>query len=72
MLNGMLVIANFKVSQAQIVLQLWIFIVDSLCFFERCNRKDVLTLFVHGNTIVEECLPADRVILLQVLFASDG
>lgn len=36
-LNGMLVIANFKVSQPQIVLQLRILVLDSLCFFKRCN-----------------------------------
>lgn len=72
MLNGMLVIANFKVSQPQIVLQLWVFIVDSLCFFEGCNRKHILSLFVHGNTIVKECLPARSVVLLQVLFTPDG
>ena len=56
-LNGVLVITNLEVGKAKVVVKLGIVLVNSLRLFEGCNGKNELTLFVHGDTIIEESHP---------------
>ena len=57
MLHGVLIVAYLKVSEAEVVVQLGIILVDALRLFEGCNCQHITALLVHGDTIVEESLP---------------
>ena len=71
-LHRVLVVANFEVSKAKIILQLIIIVIYPLSFLKGCDSKNVLTLLVHGYAVVEESFPTARMVLLKVLLRSDG
>ena len=55
--NCVLIVANLEVGKTKVIVKLRIFIVDTLRFLEGSNCKYILTLFVHGDTIIEESHP---------------
>ena len=55
-----------------VILELSVILVNSLGFLEGSDGEDVLTLLVHGNTVVEEGLPGAGVILLKMFLADNG
>ena len=71
MLDGVLVITDLKVGKAKVVVKLGIVLVNSLRLFERCDGKNVLSLFVHGDAIVKEGFPGAGMVLLKVFLAYD-
>ena len=66
----MLIVANLEVGKTKVVVKLRIFIIDSFRLLKGSNCKHILTLFVHGDTIIEESHPRTRIVLLQVLLAN--
>lgn len=70
-LHRVLVISNFEVGQAQIVVQLWVVVLDPLGLLKRRDRQDELLLLVHGDAVVEEGLPGGSQVFLQVSLALD-
>ena len=57
MFDSVLIVSDLEISQSLVVLELSIVFVDSLGFLESGDREDVLSLLVHGDTIIEEGLP---------------
>lgn len=66
-----LIITNFEVCQAQVVLELWVIVVDALSIFKGCDRSHVLTLLINGDT-VEEIRSPSRCIVLALLKVCSG
>jgi len=57
MFDSVLIVSNLEIRQSLVVLELSIVFIDSLGFLKGGDRQDILTLLVHGDTIIEECLP---------------
>ena len=57
MFDSVLIVSNLEIRQSLVVLELSIVFIDSLSFLEGGDRQDVLSLLVHGDTIIEEGLP---------------
>ena len=55
--NCVLIVTDLKVGKTKVVVKLGIFIVNTLRLLEGSNSKHILTLFVHGDTIIEESHP---------------
>ena len=68
-LHGVLVVTYLEVGEAEVVVQLGIVLVDALRLFKGCNREHITALFVHGDTVVEECLPRTCSRFLYMRFA---
>ena len=71
-LDRVLVVTDFEVGEAEVVVQLGIVVLDPLRLLERSDRQHVLVLLVHGDAVIEEGLPRARMILLKVTLAFDG
>ena len=67
--HRVLVVADFEVGQAKVVVQLRIIILNLFRLFERRDSQNVLLLLVHGDTVVKESLPRARMVLLQMPLA---
>jgi len=68
-LHRVLVVTDFEVGQAKVVVQLRIIILNLFRLFERRDSQNVLLLLVHGDTVVKESLPRARMVLLQMPLA---
>ena len=66
MLDSLRVVSDFEVGKAKVVVQLCIVRIDLLGLFKRSNGQHIFILFVHANTVVEECLPRAGVVLLEM------
>ena len=67
----MLIVSNFEVCKTQVVVQLGITVVHNFSLLKRCDRQNVLLLFVHGDTVEEEGVEGARVVLLQMVSTDD-
>ena len=56
-LDRVLVVTDFEVGEAEVVVQLGIVVLDPLRLLERSDRQHVLVLLVHGDAVIEEGLP---------------
>ena len=68
-LDRVLIIADFEVGEAEVIVQLGVVVLDPLRLLEGSDREHVLVLLVHGNAVIEESLPRARMILLKVTLA---
>ena len=71
-LDRVLVVANFEIGEAEVVVQLGIVVLNPLRLLEGSDRQHVLVLLVHGDAIIEEGLPRASMILLKVTLAFDS
>ena len=69
MLNCVLIVTNFEIGEAQVVVELSVVILDPLSLLKCRDGQNVLILLVHRDAVVKEGLPAACMILLQVALA---